>query len=212
MIKFCNAGEVGEALHVSSDHVRHLIRDKRLWATKLGGPRGDYLIHPVDVERLRVVRSLSTDEQDPLKPDIVWVIEACNFLIGEVRSAGFNPEYVVGIMFGGLFPASFISATLRVPFLPLRAIHYDGTSTLPRVQLMGDYLPVGDGGVLIVDDIVDTGDTFKAVQAHLVGGGAREDNLRFAALHKKPHSKFEPNWYVSVVGEWVHYPWEVGDS
>ena len=77
MIRFRNAAQAGKVLGVSQDHVRSLIRKNRLKAKKVGGPKGDNLIHPVDIARLCTVRTLSTGTQNPLTPDIVWVTEAC---------------------------------------------------------------------------------------------------------------------------------------
>lgn len=208
MTKFCNAGDVSKQLGVSQDHVRHLIRRDRLSARKLGGDRGDYLIHPVDVNRLKILRELSSGKQDPLRPDVVWVVEACNFLIANVEKVGFQPELIIGVEFGGLFTASFISSTLRVPFLPLRVMHYDGTSKLPEVIVYHDYYKLSDVPILVMDDIADTGETLEAVYNHVVGCGVAEHNLRFATLHMKNHSTFTPSWYVDVVDGWVHYPWE----
>jgi len=212
VIKFLDTEQVRGALEVGQDHVRHLIRQGRLRAKKVGGAKGDYLVHPVDVSRLYTIRNLAAGVQDPLKPDVVWITEACNFLMEEV--ANFCPELIIGIAFGGLFPASFISSALRVPFCSLRVIHYDGASRMAEAYIAHDsqYLLFSNIRTLVVDDVVDSGDTLAAVHAHLLAKGVGADNLRFAVLHKKIHSKFEPNWYVDVVEGWVCYPWEVQDS
>jgi len=175
----------------------------------VGGEKGDYIVHPVDVDRLQVIRNLSSEKQDPLKPDIIWVTEACGFLIDSIRKAGFLPELIIGVAFGGLFPASFISATLRIPFLPLRAEHYNGTSKLPSAFVFHDYYELGNVPIWVIDDIADTGETLEAIRQYVVDKcGVAEGNLRFATLHLKDHSKFIPNWYVDVVNGWVCYPWE----
>lgn len=209
MIKFRNAEQAGKILEVSQDHVRHLIRQHRLKAKKVGGPKGDNLIHPVDINRLHTIRCLSTNKQEPSKPDLVWVIEACNFLIQQVQAAEFQPLLIVGIAYGGLFPASLISSILHIPFYSLRIIHYDGTVQRSEVTVIPDTRQFDNISTLVVDDIVDSGDTLVAAQGYLSLRGIGVDNLKFATLHKKPGTKFEPNWYVDVAEGWIYYPWEM---
>lgn len=212
VIRFYNAEQAGKLLEVSQDHVRHLIRQGRLRAKKVGGPKGDYLIHPVDVKRLHVVRELAAAKQDPLRPDIIWVMESCGLLVEKIQAENFQPELVIGVAFGGLLPASFVSTTLRVPFQFLRVIHYDGTTRLPEVTIAHNADRFGNVQTLVVDDVTDSGDTLTATQSYLLAHGVGVENLRFATLHKKQGTKFEPNWYVDIVDGWIYYPWEIQDS
>lgn len=205
MTRFCSVEEVGHQLEISRDHVRNLIREKRLRAGKVGGEKGDYLIHPVDASRLQVVRSLSIGVQDSLKPDIIWIYEACKWLSSQVVESGFDPQCVLGVSYGGVVPASFVSVFLRRQLQTIGVTHYDGKirRPLPVIIREPDFIP--RVSVLVVDDIVDSGATLKEVQDFLDLKAVMD--VRFAVLHKKPTSSFEPNWYVDIVTNWVYYPW-----
>ncbi len=208
MTRFYNAEQAGKLLEVSQDHVRSLIRKQRLRAKKVGGPKGDYLIHPVDVRRLRAIRKLAAGTQDSLKPDIIWITQSCSLLVESMQAEDFQPELIIGIAFGGLLPASFISTALRVPMLPLKVLHYDGVVRLPEVTITQSVNHFHNIQTLVVDDITDSGDTLIATQKHLLANGLKAENLRFATLHKKANTKFDPNWYVDITEGWICYPWE----
>jgi len=209
---FLSAGDVGKQLKVGQDHVRHLIRKGRLKAKKMPGTRGDHLIHPVDAARLLTLREVSVGPQEPLKPDMFWVIEACRFLMDKVRTKlKFKPKQVVGIAFGGLVPASLISSTYQLPLRVIQASHYEGESKLATVTVRSNLRVLEDRPTLIVDDIADTGETFEAVRDRVLEYGVKGDNLLFATLHKRAASKFLPDCYVDVVDGWVRYPWEQDD-
>jgi hypothetical protein len=208
MTKFCSTSDVGRELNVGNDHVRSLIRTNRLKAKRVDGSKGEYLVHPVDVSRLRTIRNLVTERQDPLKPDVVWITEACRFLVNNINASGFSPKLIIGIAFGGLFPASFISSSLKVNLLSLRVLHYNDSSELSRVFIPNPPPCCENIPILVVDDIADSGKTLDAIQMHLLEVGVESRNLRFATLHKKDRSIFTPDWFADVVDGWVQYPWE----
>jgi len=207
VIKFCSTREVADALDVSVDRVLQLTRAQRLAAKKLGGTSGDYRFHPVDVSRLRAIRNLAEQPQDPLKLDIIWVEEACSYLAGCVRQSDFNPQQIIGIAFGGILPASFLSVLLRKPLQIFKIAHYNGRVRLPSPVVTEEYKCFPDVDTLVVDDIADTGETLDEAQSYLHSCGV--SNIRFATLHRKPSSSFVPDWYVDVVDGWVVYPWEL---
>lgn len=206
MIEFWSTREVASELRVSEDRVLQLVRSRRLVARKLGGDRGDYRFHPVDVSRLCLIRSAVRRRQDSLKPDIVWVEEACRYLAKCVQQSDFDPQQVVGIAFGGIIPAAFLSVFLQKPFRVFRLSSYNGRVKLPSPAVVEEYVDIPNIRTLVVDDVVDSGKTLDEAQAYLDSCGIRD--VKFTTLHRKPSSLFIPDWYVDVVDEWVSYPWE----
>lgn len=206
MIKFWSTREAASELGVSEDRVLQLARSRCLVARKLGGERGDYRFHPVDVVRLRLIRNSARQRQDPLKPDIVWVEEACRYLAKCVQQSDFDPQQVVGIAFGGILPAAFLSVFLQKPFRVFRISSYNGRVELPSLAVVEEYVDIPNIKTLVVDDIADSGKTLDKAQTYLDSCGIRD--VKFATLHRKPSSLFVPDWYVDVVDEWVSYPWE----
>jgi len=208
MIRFCRSQQVADELDVGQDQVLHLIQTGKLLARQPGGERSDYLVHPVDVARMKEVRSLFRAKQSPFHPDVVWVVCACLYLANCISVSGFEPQVVVGVAFGGVCPAAFLSVFLRKPLCTLRVVHYEGRERMPAPVVMpgsGVFLNVP---TLVVDDLVDSGRTMEAVYECLTSSGVEEYNIRCATLHRKPMSAFIPDWYVEVVNGWVHYPWE----
>ncbi|MAD24790.1 MAG: hypothetical protein CMO44_11540 [Verrucomicrobiales bacterium] len=60
--------------------------------------------------------------------------------------------------------------------------------------------------LMILDDIADTGQTFKKVYDCC-------PVPIYASIHYKKQSIFKPNYYVEEVGpEWIVYPWEKEDA
>lgn len=114
---------------------------------------------------------------------------------------------VVGIARGGLPLAVELSHSLQVPMGVVQTRSYEDDSTEPdALDWRGSILDHLDGPVLVVDDIVDTGTTMEAVDAHL-----HEHSIPFetAALHVKPSRHYHPDYFVKETPNWVVYPWEV---
>ena len=61
----------------------------------------------------------------------------------------------------------------------------------------------------MVDDLVDQGETMRAVAAFLAA--KKPKTLMTAVLFKKPWSKANPDFYLKVEDRWVDFPWEHGE-
>jgi len=68
-----------------------------------------------------------------------------------------------------------------------------------------DILDLGGKGVLIVDDLVDTGKTAKVVRELLPGA-------HFATLYAKPMGRQQIDTFVTEVSQdtWIFFPWDTG--
>ena len=62
--------------------------------------------------------------------------------------------------------------------------------------------------LLIVDDIIDTGETLKLVRraAH-----DHAEEVKVAALYVRSDQKHSVDWYWKVEDEWVVFPWAPED-
>jgi len=114
---------------------------------------------------------------------------------------------VVSINRGGLPLGVELSHSLQLPHGLVSAHSYDNheQSDLTWHGTLLDPMPEG-AKVLLVDDIVDTGETMKAADAMVAEAGLEVET---AALHVKPGRSFHPNFYVTETPNWVVYPWEV---
>ena len=65
----------------------------------------------------------------------------------------------------------------------------------------------GGSGVLVVDDLVDSGETVRAVRAIM-------PNAHVAAIYAKPAGRPLVDSFVSAVPQdtWIDFPWDLGLS
>ena len=112
-------------------------------------------------------------------------------------------------------PARIISDFLHVMNLTsLKIEHYRGTQK-KKLALVRYPLAQGVTGkrVLLVDDVCDTGDTFKLANKHLAEC-LQPEEIRTAVLHYKKTSSFIPDYYASrmIKWRWIIYPWAAAED
>ncbi len=114
---------------------------------------------------------------------------------------------VVAITRGGMAPAMIVSRELdirRVDTISVKSYNHQEQSE-PVVIKSPDMALVGDGeGVLIVDDLVDTGKTLEVVRALM-------PKAHFATVYAKPKGKPMVNTYITEVSQdtWIFFPWDM---
>ena len=131
-------------------------------------------------------------------------------LAGRIIDSGFRPEVIVAIARGGYVPARILCDYLGVNELAsLRIVHYRaGASKEKRARLVAPLnLPVAGKRVLLVDDLIDTGETFQVALAHLLALGVAE--LRSAVMLAKPGAGAEADFVARRLKawRWVVFPW-----
>ena len=125
---------------------------------------------------------------------------------------------IIGISRGGLIPAQLIAYQLNV-----RRVHCFGISSYSETneRLTGNDVNIyqritvkfnKDCNILIVDDVADSGLTFKrCVAFHYDFESANKYKL--CALHYKPCSVIKPDYFAQEVPAetWITYPYDVLD-
>ena len=128
-------------------------------------------------------------------------------LAQKVYSSGKKFDLVIGVARGGMPVAMVVSDHLdaRIDFINVKS--YVGIEERGTPRILSTLTEEITGkNVLIVDDLVDQGDTMKVVAEYL---SERSPNLlEVAVLFKKPWTKFEPDYYLEVVDRWVVFPFE----
>ena len=114
---------------------------------------------------------------------------------------------VVGITRGGLVPAMIVSRELDIRVVDTISVksysHQDQREALvtksPQEELMGD-----GTGILIVDDLVDSGKTLELVRKLY-------PKAQFATVYAKPKGKPMVDTYVTEVSQdtWIFFPWDM---
>jgi hypoxanthine phosphoribosyltransferase len=131
-------------------------------------------------------------------------------LAEKVRANGKRYDLVVGIARGGIPVAMVVSDHLnvKIDFVNVKSYNDIGKRTAPRIL---STLVEGVEGkdVLLIDDLVDQGDTLVFLKKYLSNQNPK--SLDTAVLFKKPWSKAEPDYSLETVSEWVVFPFELGE-
>jgi xanthine phosphoribosyltransferase len=119
---------------------------------------------------------------------------------------------IVTVTRGGLVPAAIVARELDVRVIETICIaSYDHTRQGDLRVLKGVAADVtamsggGGKGVLIVDDLVDTGRTAKVVRELL-------PRAHFATVYAKPMGRPLVDTFVTEVSQdtWIFFPWDTG--
>jgi xanthine phosphoribosyltransferase len=112
---------------------------------------------------------------------------------------------IIAITRGGLVPACIIARELDIKLVETLGISsYDHqnqrkANILKRADMAGD----GDGW-LVIDDLVDTGNTFRIAREMM-------PKAHYACLYAKPAGVDTCDTYVMEVSQdtWIHFPWDL---
>ena len=128
------------------------------------------------------------------------------------RLSGAGPfEAIVCVTRGGLVPAAIVARELEIRLIETVCVasYHDYTpqgaaSVLKGVA--GSIANIGGGGgqgVLIVDDLVDTGKTARIVRDIL-------PKAHFATVYAKPMGRPLVDTFITEVSQdtWIHFPWD----
>ena len=122
-------------------------------------------------------------------------------------------EGIVAITRGGLVPAAIVARELEIRIIDtISAASYEDNAvdkieerTRGNVRIIKPVTMTQDGeGWLIVDDLVDTGETAKAVRALL-------PKAHFATVYAKPAGRPLVDTFVTEVSQdtWIYFPWDL---
>ena len=113
---------------------------------------------------------------------------------------------------GGLVPAAIVARELGIRMIETICVaSYDHT-TQSEVRVLKEVAPSivalggGEGrGVLIVDDLVDTGQTARIVRGLL-------PRAHFATVYAKPMGRPMVDTFITEVSQdtWIYFPWDTG--
>ena len=129
------------------------------------------------------------------------------------RLASVGPfQAIVCVTRGGLVPAGIVARELGIRLSETVCVaSYNHTTQGDLKVLKGIAAEVvalggGDGkGVLIVDDLVDTGRTAKVVRGLIPAA-------HFATVYAKPMGRPMVDTYITEVSQdtWIYFPWDTG--
>ena len=128
------------------------------------------------------------------------------------RLDGYGPDEgawkaVVAITRGGMAPAMIVARELDIRTVDTISVKsYDNqTQAEARVLKSPDHELMGDGtGILIVDDLVDSGKTLELVRALF-------PKAHFATVYAKPKGRPQVQTFITEVSQdtWIFFPWDM---
>lgn len=129
-------------------------------------------------------------------------------LVRQIRDE-FAPEVILGVSRGGLALAQLFAEYLdtRLCF-SLNSIHYEGDVKLDEVEIFNIPELGGYKRVIVVDDMVDSGESMVAVMAKLRELFPQVE-FKLVTIFYKDKSLIKPDFCVRKTDEWIHFCWEV---
>lgn len=115
---------------------------------------------------------------------------------------------VVAITTGGMVPACIIARHLKIKHIDTLCISSYDDQSQRKANVIKASADAGDGtGWLIIDDLSDTGNTFRAARQLM-------PQAHYAALYAKPAGESAVDTYIMSVSTdtWLHFPWEENEA
>ena len=122
--------------------------------------------------------------------------------------AEFEPEVILAIARGGLTLGHFLAMRLNNRNLfVLNSIHYDDTQRLDSLKIFNVPDLSAHKRVLIVDDMIDSGETMSAIKSLLAGKFPRVE-FKIATIFYKQNAILQPDFTLKEATEWIEFFWE----
>ncbi len=114
-------------------------------------------------------------------------------------------EGIVAVTRGGMIPACIIARELNIRMIETFCVASYDDQNQREADVLKGLDSVGSGkGWLVIDDLVDTGNTYKLIREHL-------PEAHFACVYAKPMGVPTTDDYVIEVSQdtWVYFPWDM---
>ena len=180
-----------------------MVRARRGGLLRVAGAAGASLFHAPELATMSLPDKAFPVSWDQFHRDaraLAW------------RLAGLNKNFraMVCITRGGLVPAAIISRELNIRLIETVCVaSYHDYSSQGEMNLLKGITPElltdGGEGVLVVDDLTDTGKTALEVRAML-------PKAHFACVYAKPTGVPTIDTFVTEVSQdtWIYFPWDMG--
>lgn len=112
-------------------------------------------------------------------------------------------DKIVAIARGGLIPAAIIAKELNIRIIDTVSIESYNNKKRSKLNILKRSTVISKGNILIVDDIIDTGQTLKTVKKIY-------PKAHYATVYAKPAGMPFVNSFVKKVSQntWIVFPWE----
>ena len=119
-----------------------------------------------------------------------------------------KPDAILAIARGGLTLAHHLAEIFDIrEVFTINAVSYEKTQKKETIDIFNIPNLHSYKNILIVDDISDSGETFKKV-LKILKEKYKNLNFKTLAIFYKPSSKFKPDFYFQETNEWIRFFWE----
>ena len=132
-------------------------------------------------------------------------INDCKVLLPEIKH--YKPDAIVAIARGGMILTQLISEAINLrDIYTINCISYNETKKFQKVEIFNIPDIINKKRILIVDDIIDSGDTLTEVLKVLE---EKYPRITFftASIFYKQSACIEPNWWVKEPKGWIEFFW-----
>ena len=112
---------------------------------------------------------------------------------------------IIAVTRGGLVPAAIVARELDIRLIDTVCVLSYNQKTKGDVNVLKNANIADDGeDWLIVDDLVDTGETIKAIRLSL-------PNATYATVYAKPSGREQVDTFITEVSQdtWIYIPWDM---
>ena len=112
---------------------------------------------------------------------------------------------IIAVTRGGLVPAAIVARELDIRLIDTFCVLSYSQKTKGDVKVLKEATVVNNGeGWLIVDDLVDTGETIKALRPIL-------PKAHYATVYAKPAGRDQVDTFITEVSQdtWIYFPWDL---
>jgi xanthine phosphoribosyltransferase len=121
----------------------------------------------------------------------------------------FNPDTILPVARGGMVLGHFLGIIMNMRrVFVVNSIHYDGRERLDRVVIRNIPDLTDANRVLILDDIIDSGNSMKRLKEILVSKYPKIE-FKVATIFYKSTASILPDYSLKEAKEWIDFFWEV---
>jgi xanthine phosphoribosyltransferase len=129
-----------------------------------------------------------------------------NQLAKEIKP--YEPDVILAVARGGMTLGHFLSEALEMRSLyAINSIHYEETRKLDTIQIFNIPDLSKAKRVVIVDDIIDSGETMIEIK-RVLGQMYPEIDFKVASVFYKEKALLRPDFAAREATEWIEFFWD----
>lgn len=132
--------------------------------------------------------------------------EDVNTLAKEIKP--YNPDVILAVARGGMTLGHFLAEALEMRSLySINSVHYEETRKLDTINIFNIPDLSKAKRVVIVDDIIDSGETMIEIE-RVLGAKYPEVDFKIAAVFYKEKALLRPDFAAREATEWIEFFWD----